>query len=128
MSNSYKILTCFGASEELAETSIISSGFAGFTCDEKYYGFIHTLISSDFFDGEKNRYATGATQVSLTNEGLRRINILLPTEDLIIKFSNQVNNFIKECELLKIQNQDLQLARDKLLPKLMRQPHERRVK
>ena len=124
MSNSYKILTCFGASSSLAENSIISSGFAGFTCEEKYYGFIHTLISSDFFNGEKNRYATGATQVSLTNEGLRRINILLPTEELIIQFSKQVNNFIKECELLKVQNKDLQASRDKLLPKLMNQEIE----
>lgn len=119
MSNSYKILCCFGKSNILASNSIISSGFAGFHSDEKYFGFIYTTIASGYFNQEKNRYATGATQVSLTNEGLRRISILVPTEDLIIKFSSIVNHIIKKSELLKNQIQLLQQARDKLLLRLM---------
>lgn len=119
MSNSYKILCCFGKSNILASNSIISSGFAGFHSDEKYFGFIYTTIASGYFNQEKNRYATGATQVSLTNEGLRRISILVPSEDLIIKFSSIANHIIKKSELLKNQIQLLQQARDKLLPRLM---------
>ncbi|HAC32629.1 MAG TPA: restriction endonuclease subunit S [Treponema sp.] len=119
MSNSYKILCCYGRSESLAQNSIISSGFAGFKSEDKYFGFIFTTIASDFFNQEKNRYATGATQVSLTNEGLRRIIILVPTEDLMIKFSSIVNPLIKKMEVLKEQIKILQSSRDKLLPKLM---------
>ena len=119
MSNSYKILCCFGKSNILASNSIISSGFAGFYSDEKYFGFIYTTIASGYFNQEKNRYATGATQVSLTNEGLKRIEILVPTENLIIKFSTIANHIIKKSELLKNQIQLLQQARDKLLPRLM---------
>ncbi|MCR5254159.1 MAG: restriction endonuclease subunit S [Treponema sp.] len=119
MSNSYKILCCYGESEILATNSIISSGFAGFTSEEKYFGFIYTTIASDNFDKQKNMFATGATQVSLTNEGLKRIQILVPTEELIIKFSSITNSFIKKMEILKHKNKQLQSARDKLLPKLM---------
>ena len=119
MSNSYKILNYFGESKQLAYKSIISSGFAGFTTDEKYFGFLYTTISSDFFDQEKNRYATGATQVSLTNEGLKRIKILVPIEELIIYFSSIINPLIEKMEVLKKQIKALQLTRDKLLPKLM---------
>jgi hypothetical protein len=97
----------------------IKQEFAGFHSDEKYFGFIYTTIASGYFNQEKNRYATGATQVSLTNEGLRRISILVPSEDLIIKFSSIANHIIKKSELLKNQIQLLQQARDKLLPRLM---------
>lgn len=68
---------------------------------------------------KKNRFATGATQVSLTNEGLRKIEILVPTEELLIKYSKITNSYIEKCEILKSQIQQLQSARDKLLPKLM---------
>lgn len=49
----------------------------------------------------------------------RRISILVPSEDLIIKFSSIANHIIKKSELLKNQIQLLQQARDKLLPRLM---------
>ena len=119
MSNSYKILCYFGESSKLVKSSIISSGFAGFYADKKYFGFIYNTISSNYFDNEKNRFATGETQVSLTNEGLRKIEILVPTEELLIKYSKITNSYIEKCEILKSQIQQLQSARDKLLPKLM---------
>ena len=72
MSNTYKILNCFGESSHLAYDSVISSGFAGFTALEGCFGFVYATIASKRFDDEKNRYATGATQVSLTNEGLKK--------------------------------------------------------
>ena len=75
MSNSYKILCCYGDSSYLSETAIISSGFAGFTALKGCFGFVFATIASKGFDEEKNRYATGATQVSLTNEGLKKIQV-----------------------------------------------------
>jgi hypothetical protein len=73
MSNSYKILNCFGANKWMADQAILSSGFAGFTSKIEYYGFVYQTIASEYFNEEKDRYATGATQVSLTNEGLAKI-------------------------------------------------------
>lgn len=119
MSNSYKILNCFGTSAHLANDSVISSGFAGFTSLEGCYGFVYQTIASDKFDEEKNRYATGATQVSLTNEGLKRIEVLIPTIDIVKQYSKIVEPFMKKAELLKQNCVLLQQSRDRLLPKLM---------
>ena len=119
MRNSYKILNCFGDSSDLADNSVISSGFAGFTSSEDYYGFVYETIASKWFDNEKNLYATGATQVSLTNEGLKRINVLIPSTELIKKYSQIVNPFMRSCEALKKKSVLLKEARDRLLPKLM---------
>ena len=119
MSNSYKILNYFGDSNDLADNSVISSGFAGFTSSEDYYGFVYETIASKWFDDEKDLYATGATQVSLTNEGLKRINVLIPSTELIKKYSQIVNPFMRGCEAFKKKNVLLKEARDRLLPKLM---------
>lgn len=119
MSNSYKILNCFGENFWMAESAILSSGFAGFTSKEEYYGFVYETIASEYFDKQKNLYATGATQVSLTNEGLSKIKVLIPTIDVISRYSKLVEPFISKAELLKNKNVKLKEARDRLLPKLM---------
>lgn len=119
MSNSYKILNCFGASVDLADNSVISSGFAGFTAVDGCYGFVYETIASKMFEDKKNLFATGATQVSLTNEGLKKIEILIPTTDIAKKYSIIVETYMLKAELLKKQNRLLKQARDRLLPKLM---------
>ena len=119
MSNSYKILNCFGASVDLADNSVISSGFAGFTAVVGCYGFVYETIASKMFEDKKNLLATGATQVSLTNEGLKKIEILIPTTDIAKKYSIIVETYMLKAELLKKQNRLLKQARDRLLPKLM---------
>ena len=119
MSNTNKILNCYGASAHLADDAIISSGFAGFTAKERCYGFVYETIVSKYFDEEKNRYATGATQVSLTNEGLKKIKILIPPYNVIRQYSGIVESFMQKTELLKRENCLLLQARDGFLPKLM---------
>lgn len=119
MSNTYKIINCCGESAHLANDSIISSGFAGFTSLEDCYGFVYATIASKKFDEEKNRYASGSTQVSLTNEGLKKIKVLIPTIDITKNYSKIVESFLLKSELLKKNCRLLQQARDRLLPKLM---------
>lgn len=119
MSNSYKILNCFGESSHLANDTIISSGFAGFTAAEHCFGFVYETIASAKFDDEKNRYATGATQVSLTNEGLKKIKVLIPSKEIIIHYSKVVEPLMEKAEALKKDNNLLKQTRDRLLPKLM---------
>lgn len=119
MSNSYKILNCFGANEWMVNEVILSSGFAGFTSRPEYYGFVYQTIASDYFDEEKDRYATGATQVSLTNDGLAKIKVLMPKTSIIRQYSEFVHPFMYKAELLKNENIKLKETRDRLLPKLM---------
>lgn len=119
MSNTYKILNCFGENSHLAYDSVISSGFAGFTATEGCYGFVYETIASIKFNDEKKRYATGATQVSLTNTGLKNIKLLMPTIDIATQYSKVVEPFMLKAELLKKNCKLLQEARDRLLPKLV---------
>ena len=101
------------------EDSILSSGFAGFESHYERFGFLYCLISSQWFNDQKDRYATGATQVSITNEGLSRIRCLLPTTRLAEEFSLVTNKIIEETILYRENCIMLAEARDRLLPKLM---------
>ena len=119
MSKSYKILGFSEKNEERRKKTIISSGFAGFKSKVDTYGFMYCMISSQWFNNEKDRFATGSTQISLTNEGLSRIACLFPKDDIAIKFSRVTNNIIERMVLLKESCFILSEARDRLLPKLM---------
>ena len=119
MSNSYKVLNCFGANLHLADTAIISTGFAGFTSRKNCYGFVYETIASDTFNNQKDRYATGATQVSLTNEGLKKIQVQIPTLAVIEKYSLFAEPLMAKAELLKRENYKLALGRDLFLVRLI---------
>jgi type I restriction enzyme, S subunit len=119
MKDSYKIAIYTMINEKDAENSILSSGFAGFQSNEKYFGYLHAIVSSKEFDTLKNLYATGATQVSLNNDGLKRILFPIATEKIIIEFSDTIKPLIDQSILLKSQNENLKQTRDCLLPKLI---------
>ena len=119
MSNSFKIVGFVEQNNNRREDSILSSGFAGFESHYERFGFLYCLISSQWFNDQKNRYATGATQVSITNEGLSRIRCLLPTIRLAEEFSLVTNKIIEETILYRENCIMLAEARDRLLPKLM---------
>ena len=76
-------------------------------------------ISSKVFDNLKNLYATGATQISLNNEGLSKIYVPYPNEEKVLEFCNIVNPIIDKSILLKNINKNLIETRDYLLPKLI---------
>lgn len=119
MSNSFKIVGFVEQNNNRREDSILSSGFAGFESHYERFGFLYCLISSQWFNDQKDRYATGATQVSITNEGLSRIRCLLPTTRLAEEFSLVTNKIIEETILYRENCTMLTEARDRLLPKLM---------
>ena len=119
MSNTYKIIGFAQANEVRRATSILSSGFAGFESSYDNYAYLYCLVSSKWFDEQKNRFATGATQVSLTNEGLSRIKYFSPDSKIVKKFSIKTNKIIETIFLLRESCFKLTEARDRLLPKLM---------
>ena len=61
MSNSFKIVGFVEQNNNRREDSILSSGFAGFESHYERFGFLYCLISSQWFNDQKDRYATGAT-------------------------------------------------------------------
>lgn len=119
MSNSYKILGFVNNNEARRQASVLSSGFAGFETSYDKFAYMYCLVASRWFDDQKNRYATGSTQVSITNEGLSKIMALVPPEDLVIKFSKVSNSVIETVTALRESNMKLSEARDKILPRLI---------
>lgn len=119
MKDTDKVVYFNKGNAELLEGILLSTGMAGFSTDEKYLAFLFSLLTSYEFVQNKNNYATGATQVSLSDGGLKKIKVIFPKVELIEKYSSIVNPFLEECSYLRAQNKKLAQARDLLLPRLM---------
>jgi type I restriction enzyme S subunit len=119
MKDTDKVLYFNKGNSFLLEKILLSTGMVGFTTDEKYLGFLFSLLKSYEFVQYKNNFATGATQVSLNNASLKKIKVLFPELNLVELYSEIVNPLLEKCSLLRSQNQKLIQARDLLLSRLM---------
>ena len=120
MSNTYKVLCFNNKNISLQDSSVISSGFAGFKArNDLCLPFLYFTINSKFFHELKDLYATGATQVSLNNDSMSFIKIIEPSEDLVEEFGNRTLLLIEAISVLRSKNELLKEARDILLPRLM---------
>ena len=119
MRETYKVLVFNKLNNDEADNSILSTGMVGFSTEEEYLGFLFFTINSKWFHKLKDQFATGATQVSLTNEGLSKMKLSVPEKDLIVKYSKITNPIVDEIILLLKKNKNLINTRDLLLPKLI---------
>jgi len=119
MKDTYKVLGFTKVNEDIANNSILSSGFAGFKTSEFSFPFIYLTINSDEFHQKKDQFCTGATQMSLTNDGLERIKIIVPTKNTIENFGKLVLPLLNKIFVLQKVNKVLRTTRDLLLPKLI---------
>lgn len=119
MRDSYKVLCFADANRDFAEQVILSSGFAGFEAADGWLGFLYYTINSEEFHRVKDQFCTGATQVSLTNEGLSRIQIRVPPDDLVQEYEKVAKPVVNEILTLQTRNGVLRNTRDLLLPRLV---------
>ncbi len=120
MSATYKVLNFTDANIELINTLVLSSGFLGLKASSKFHlPYLFSLIKSETFHNYKNVFASGATQVSLTNEGFHMIKLIEPNDEIILAFGNITYAFFDEINTLMQKNQVLQDTRDLLLPRLI---------
>ena len=120
MKDTYKVLVFTDVNERWAKECMLSSGFAGFQASDRgWLDYLYCTIKSDAFHEEKNRYCTGATQMSLTNEGLKRIQVLAPDHRTAITFNQLTAPGVSEILVLQALNTVLRRTRDLLLPKLI---------
>lgn len=119
MAKTYKVLVFDKRSDFEVNNYLLSSGMLGIKTEEKYLGFLFALIKSEAFHKQKDSKATGATQVSLTDEGFSAIQIVFPSIELIEKYSNIVNGYIGQILALQKQNKNLSQIRDLLIPQLV---------
>ena len=120
MKDTYKVLPFTAVNERLAASSLLSSGFAGFEAtNPNTFGFLFFTIDSDEFHERKDLYCTGATQMSLTNEGLGRIELVVPDESTVTAFGQIAQPMVDQILILQARNSVLRRTRDLLLPRLI---------
>lgn len=120
MQDTYKVLPVVEQNEQIARSCMLSSGFAGFEVTEEIcLPYLFALINSKEFHAEKDRYCTGATQRSLTNDGLSRILTTVPPAALVEQFGALTRSMVGLLVSLQQKNSVLRRTRDLLLPKLI---------
>lgn len=63
--------------------------------------------------------ATGSTFLEIAKRTFREMSIVVPTEIVLMLFTNQIKPIISQVRVLEKENVKLMQARDRLLPKLM---------
>ena len=119
MKDTKKIILIDDYCDDLIENYIFSTGFAGIELKNNSLYFLWNYINSKDFEDIKNRYSTGTTQKSITNEGIEKIKILIPSQDLLNIFDSKASNVYQKIYVNNKQNQTLAELRDWLLPMLM---------
>lgn len=122
MKDAYKILG-FNAnmSDDVVSNIVLSTGFMGFRAKEEYYyEYLFAFAKSEYFLKQRDNFATGATQVALTDTSLKKLKYLEPDKDIIIKFSKIINPIINKITLLQDYNKKLEEMQQILIPKITR--------
>lgn len=120
MKDTYKIAWYSDVKSQLADSSMLSSGFAGFQATEPlYFPLLFLTVSSKEFHVQKDLFCTGATQMSLTNEGLSRIEVPVLREEEARRLGEKALPLLNQILVLQMRNQNLRQTRDLLLPRLL---------
>jgi len=119
MKESHKVLCFIDVNWNEASRLLLSSGFAGFEAANGWLSFLYYTINTVEFHRLKDQFCTGTTQMSLTNEGLAKIQVIVPTEEIVKEYDTVVHPMIDEILTLQKKNTNLRCARDLLLPRLI---------
>jgi len=120
MKETYKIAWYGPLEDERVSGIVLSSGFAGFEAkDEELWPLLFLTISSREFHLQKDLYCTGATQMSLTNEGMARIVLPMPDEQSARRLGRTAGPMLNAIAVLQRQHENLRRTRDLLLPRLL---------
>lgn len=118
MKNTFKLIAFSDSNVDGLDNIVLSSGFAGFKTSKELFPFLYLTIKSNTFHSTKDLYTTGATQESLTNDGLKKIKILLPEISLMKDFSLLAFPMINQLLNLQNINKKLDSIRNLFLPRL----------
>lgn len=96
----------------------LGRGVASFKSDEKeYVEYLMICIDNSFHQLISN--ASGSVFKNISKPDLENIKVLKPLESIINKFHLILKPIYKEKQKLKLENLNLKIIRDSLLPKLM---------
>jgi type I restriction enzyme, S subunit len=85
--------------------------------DEALYYYY--LLKSSLLKDQYRSYSSGSAQPQLPIKDLRRINILIPPEEITKRFCNLVGILNDRLDLLQLVNWNLKQTRDRLLTRLI---------
>ncbi|MEX5934910.1 restriction endonuclease subunit S [Mammaliicoccus sciuri] len=85
-----------------------------------YSYFYYAHINTDLIQGQIDSLISGSTGMLMLNiTKIRNLKVILPTEELVLKYSKIVNKYFGKITQLIYENENLTQLRDTLLPKLM---------
>ena len=120
MKETYKIAWYGPRNDDRVSGVVLSSGFAGFEAsDAELWPLLFLTVSSKEFHVQKDLYCTGATQMSLTNEGMARIMLPIPDEESARRLGRDAGPMLDAIASLQSRNYNLRRTRDLLLPRLI---------
>lgn len=106
LSNLFYLSQPFWSVDTMFYSKIFKSHFGRFT-----FLFLKTI--------DLSAMNVGSAVPSLTTQVLNQIPIIIPTDEIVMKFNNVVNTFYQKLESNNLQIQTLTKTRDELLPRLM---------
>ena len=80
-----------------------------------YYVYFTLLTMMPYI----KRYGVGSTFAEVSKQDVESIKVIIPNNNVVSCFNNQVGSFFKEIEGLEFENVQLMSLRDFLLPMLM---------
>ena len=119
MISTYKVLFFFEGNREDLNKYILSTGFAGIKALHNFQYFLYLFINLNKFHQIKNTLVQGAVQEAITNENIKQIKLIIPSQKIILEFNKRVDVLIEKIYKNEKENQKLASLRDLLLPKLM---------
>lgn len=119
MKNSVKHIFISSNSQWFLDKYILSTGFCGINCTELSFPYIASVIMQPYFEAAKDKMAHGATQQAVNNDDLKNIPLLVPSDEVLQKYSKIVLPIFKKMNEIQLENQKLMALRDNLLPLLM---------
>ena len=98
---------------------ILSTGMLGLECHNNSLEYIWNFINNEMFENIKDRLSHGATQEGINNDDLISFPILIPINDMLLKYSDKVRSLYEQKYKNELENEQLTELRDFLLPMLM---------
>ena len=101
------------------ETEVFSTGFAILTAKTIPYSYLYCLVTQPSFVSYLVNCTNGAAYPAVRPEHFEKAEILKPANDVLNRFHTFSEPIFRKIEAIRSQNEKLEEARDRLLPKLM---------
>jgi type I restriction enzyme S subunit len=118
MKDSKKLLLIDTYSKFIINNIILSTGFSCLKTKPESLYYLWNLFYLILLISKKY-LATGTTMQGINNDNIKKIKILIPTNEILLKFNDLVKPIYEKIYKNDLEIQSLSQIRDSLLPKLM---------